>query len=154
MNQNTDLTLWRTIKGIYSRAKREAENEAITFNGISFPSSKQLATKFNQQFNTSKLGRHTSSRETRVVTRETKRNPLEMTRTFTVDLVMKAIKSCRNNKAFGPDKQSHNLFHLKHLGPRAIEYITTLFNLSATTCLIQGYMEVIMLLSTHSHDPC
>ena len=54
MDQKTDLTkLWRTIKGIDGRAKREAENEAITFNGISFSSSKQLATKFNQQFNTS-----------------------------------------------------------------------------------------------------
>ena len=100
MDQKTDVTkLWRTIKGIDGRAKREAENEAITFNRISFSSSKQLATKFNQQFNTSKLGRHTSSRETRVVTRETKRKPLEMVRTFTTDLVMKAIKSCRNSKA-------------------------------------------------------
>ena len=114
-----------------------AENEAITFNGISFSSSKQLATKFNQQFNTSKLGRHTSSRETRVVTGETMRKPLEMVRTLTTDLVMKAIKSCRNSKAFGPDKLS--IFHLKHLGPRAIEYITALFNLSDS-----GYMEVII----------
>ena len=65
LDQKTDVTkLWRTIKGIDGRAKREAENEAITFNGISFSSSKQLATKFNQQFNTSKLGRHTSSGET------------------------------------------------------------------------------------------
>ena len=40
MNQKTDLTkLWRTIKGIDGRAKRESENEAITFNGISFSSS-------------------------------------------------------------------------------------------------------------------
>ena len=70
MDQKTDVTkLWRTIKGIDGRAKREAENEAITFNGISFSSSKQLATKFNQQFNTSKLGRHTSSGETRLITR-------------------------------------------------------------------------------------
>ena len=38
----------------------------------------------------------------------------------------KAIKSCRNSKAFGPDKL--RIFHLKHLGPRAIVYITTLFN--------------------------
>ena len=31
--QKTDLTkLWRTIKGIDGRAKREAANEAITFN--------------------------------------------------------------------------------------------------------------------------
>ena len=51
MDQKTDLTkLWRTIIGIDGRAKREAENEAITFNIISFSSSKQLATKFNQQF--------------------------------------------------------------------------------------------------------
>ena len=43
-------------------------------------------------------------------------------------------KSCRNSKAFGPDKFS--IFHLKHLGPRAIEFIATLFNLSVTTCQI------------------
>ena len=79
---------------------------------------------------TSKLGRHTSSSETRLVTRETKRESLEMAPTFTTDLVMRAIKSCRNSKAFGPNKLS--IFHLKHFGPRAIEYITALFNLSIT----------------------
>ena len=37
MDQKTDLTkLWRTINGIDGRAKREAENKAITFNGISY----------------------------------------------------------------------------------------------------------------------
>ena len=35
MDQKTDLTkLWRTIKGIDDIAKREAQNEEITFNGI------------------------------------------------------------------------------------------------------------------------
>ena len=58
LDQKTDVTkLWGTINGIDVRAKREVENEAITFNGISFSSSKQLATKFNQQFNTSKMVR-------------------------------------------------------------------------------------------------
>ena len=53
MDQKTDLTkLWRTIKGIDGRAKREAENESITFKGISFSSYMQLATKFNQYFKT------------------------------------------------------------------------------------------------------
>ena len=145
MDQKTDVTkLWRTIKGIDGREKGEADNGAITFNGISFSSSKQLATKFNQQFNTSKLDRHTSSRETRVVTRESKRKPLETVRTFTTDLVMKAIKSCRNSKAFGPDKLS--IFHLKHLGPRAIEYITTLFNLSATTCRVPAIWKSSLII--------
>ena len=131
MNQKTDLTnLWRTDKGIDGRAKRKAENEAITFNGILFSSSKQLAA----QFNTSKLARHSSSCETRLVTRDTKRKPMEMTKTFTADIVTRAIKSCRNSKAFGPDKLS--IFHLKNLGRRAMEYITTLFNLSVTNCHI------------------
>ena len=145
MEQNTDLTkLWRTIKGIYGREKRQAENDAITFNGSSFSSSKQIATKFNQQFNTSKLGTHTSSRETRIVTRETKREPLEMARTFTADLVIKAIKSCRNSKAFVPDK--FMIFHLKHLRPRAIEYITTFFHLSVTTCQIPATWKSSLII--------
>ena len=136
LDQKIDVTkLWRTIEGIYGRAKREAENEAITFNGISCSSSKQLPTKFNQQFNTSKLGRHTSSSETRLVTRETKRKSLEMTHTF---------KSCRNSKAFGPDKLS--IIHLKNLGPRAIEYITALFNLSVTTCQIPAIWKSSLII--------
>ena len=65
LDQKRDVTkLWRTIKGVDSRAKHEAENEAITFNGSSFLSSKLLGARLNQQFNTSKLERHTSSCET------------------------------------------------------------------------------------------
>ena len=141
MDYKTDITkLWRTIKGIDGRAKRTAENEAISFNGISFSSSTQLATKFN----TSKLGRHSSSRETRLVTRETKRKPMEMVETFTADIVTRAIKSCRNSKAFGPDKLS--LFHLRNLGPRAIEYITALFNLSVTNCQIPAIWKSSLII--------
>ena len=60
-----------------------------------------------------------------------------MAQTFTTDLVMRAINSYRNSKAFGQDKLS--IFHLKHLGPRAIEYITNLFDMS--DC---GNMEVVI----------
>ena len=122
MDQKTYVTkLWITIKGIDG-------------SGISFSSSKQLATKFNHHFNTSKLGRHTSSSETRLVTRETKRKSLEMAQTFTTDIVRRAIKSCGNSNAFNPNKLS--IFHLKNLGPSVIEYITALFNFSVTTCQI------------------
>ena len=77
LDQKTAVTkMWRTIKGIDGRAKREAENETITFNGSSFSLSKQIAAMFNQQFNTSKLGRHTSSSQTRLVTRETTRKSI------------------------------------------------------------------------------
>ena len=104
MDHKTDITkLWRTIKGIDGREKRTAENEAIFFNGISFSSSKQLADKFNS----SKLGSHSASRETRLVTRETKRKPMEMADTFTADIVTRAIKSCRNSQAFWPRQTQH-----------------------------------------------
>ena len=145
LDQKSDVTkLWRTINGIDGREKREAENEALTFNGSSFSSSKQLAARLNQQFNTSKLGKHTSSSETRLVTRETKRKSLEMTQTFTTDLVRRAIKSYRNNKAFGPDQLS--IFHLKHIGPRTIEFITSLFNLSVTTCQIPAIWKSSLII--------
>ena len=55
--------------------------------------------------------------QTRLVTRETRRKSLEIAQTFTADLVMREIKSCRNSKSFGPDKLS--IFHLKYLGARA-----------------------------------
>ena len=54
--------------------------------------------------------------------------------TFTTDQVIKGISNCSNTKAFGPDKLS--IFHLKNLGPRAIEYLTALFNDSVTSCRI------------------
>ena len=143
--------LWRIIKGIDGRVKREAENEAITFNGSSFSPSKQIAARFKQQFNTSKLGRHTSSSETRLITsetrlitRETKKKSLEMAQTFTTDLVRRAIKSYRDSKPFGPDELS--IFHLKHLGPRAIEYITALFKLSVTTCHIPAIWKSLLII--------
>ena len=69
---------------------------------------------------------------------------MEMAQTFTTDLVRRAIKSYRNSKAFGLDKLS--IFHLKNLGPRTIEYIATLFNLSVTTCQIPAIWKSSLII--------
>ena len=111
----------------------KTENEAITFDDSQVSSPKQI-NHFNRQFTTSKLGRHTSSRETRLVYREIKRKSLTSAVTFTTDQVNNGISSYSNTRAFGPDKLS--IFHLKHLGSRGIEYITALFNDSVTSCRI------------------
>ena len=76
---------------------------------------------------------------------------MEMVRTFTTDLIMKAFKSCRNSRAFGPNKLS--IFHLKHIGPRAIEYITTFFNFSATTCRIPAIWKSSLIIPMQEHLP-
>ena len=81
-----------------------------------------MANYFYRQFTTSKLGRHTSSRDTRLVSREIRRKSLTSAVTFTTDQVTKGISSCSNTRAFGPDKLS--IFHLTHLGSSGIEYLT------------------------------
>ena len=71
LDHKTDPSkLWRTIKAIYGKSTPNAENEAIIFDGSQVSSTKQIAKYFNRQFTTSKLGRHTSSRETRLVSRD------------------------------------------------------------------------------------
>ena len=55
------------------------------------------------------------------------------------------MRSYRNSKAaFGPDKLS--IFHLKNLGPRAIDYITALYNLSVTTCQIPAIWKSSLII--------
>ena len=125
---------WRTIKAIDGKSSLKAENEAIIFDDTQVSSPKQIAKDFNRQFTTSKLGRHTSSRETRLVYREIKRKSLMSAVTFTTDQVIKEISNCSNTKAFGPDLLS--ILHPKNLGPKAIKYLTALFNDSVTSCRI------------------
>ena len=82
------------------------------------------------------LGRLTSSRETRLVSREIKRKSLTSAVTFTTDKVTKGISYCSNTRALGPDTLS--IFHPKHLGFRGIKYLTALFNDSVTSCRISS----------------
>ena len=100
IDHKTDSTkLWRTINGIHGKSKQTAENEGITFTGRSHTSPKLIANSFNRQFTTSKLGKHSSSRRTRHVS---KRMSLEQAESFTSDQVTSAIKSCRSSRAYGP----------------------------------------------------
>ena len=82
---------------------------------------KLIANSINRQFTTSKLGKHSSWRRTRHVSKDVKRMSLEEAEPFT-----SAIKSCRSSRAYGPDSVS--IFHLKNLGPLATEHLTTLYN--------------------------
>ena len=77
---------------------------------------------------------HMVLRQPYVVSREIKRKSLMSAVTFTTDQVIKGISNCSNTKAFRPDKLS--IFHLKNLGPRAIEYLTAIINDSVTSCRI------------------
>ena len=113
-NHRTDSTrLWRTIKGIDGKSKQAAENEGITFTGRPHTYPKIIANSFNRQFTTSRLGKHSSWRRSRHVSKDVKRMSLEEAESFTSDQVTSAIKSYRSSRAYGPDSLS--IFHLKNL---------------------------------------
>ena len=137
-------------QGNRCRSTPKAENEAITFDGSQVTSPKQIANYFNQQFTTSMLGRHTSSRDTRLVYREIKQKYLTSAMAFTTDQVTKGISSCRNTRAFGPNKLS--IFHLKYLGSRGIEYLTALFNDSVTSCRIPSFWKSSIVIPISKPD--
>ena len=122
IDHRTDSTkLWRTIKGIYGKSKQTAENKGIIFTCRSHTSPKLIASSFNHQFTTSKLGKHSSSRGGLVMCR---RMSLEQAGSFTSEQVTSTIKSCRSSRAYGPDALS--IFHLKNLGPFTTEHLTAL----------------------------
>ena len=89
-----------------------------------------IANSFNRQFTTSKLGKHSSSRRTRQVSKNVKR--MSQKEAFTNDQVTSAIKSCMSTRAYGPDSLS--IFHLKNLEPLATEHLTALYNDSLMSC--------------------
>ena len=114
IDHKTDSTmLWRTIKGIDGTSKQTEANEGITFTGRPHTSPKMIANSFNRQFTTSKLGKHSSSKRTRQVSKDVKRMSLEEAEPFTSDQVTSRIKSCRSSRAYAPDSLS--IFHLKNL---------------------------------------
>ena len=133
IDHRTDSTkLWRTIKGIDGKSKQTAEKEGIIFTGRSHTSPKLIANSSNRQFTTSKLGKHSSSRRTRHVSKDIKRMSLEQAASFTSEQVTSAIKNCRSSRAYGPATLS--IFHLKNLGPLATEHLTSLYNDSLRSC--------------------
>ena len=145
IDHRTDSTkLWRTIKGIDGKSRQTSENEGITFTGTPHTSPKRIANSFNRQFTTSKLGKHSSSRRTRHVSKDVKRMSLEGAETFTSDQVTSAIKSCRSSRAYGPDSLS--IFHLKNLGPLATEHLTALYNGSLKSCRLPSIWKTSLTI--------
>ena len=142
--------MWRTIKAIDGKSQPKAENEVITFDDSQVSSPKQMANYFKRQFTTTKLGRHTSSHKTRLVSREITRKSLISEVTFTTDQVIRGKSNGSNTKACCPDKLS--IFHLKNLGPRAIEYLTTLFNDSVTSCRIPPIWKSSIIIPKPGND--
>ena len=104
-----------------------------------------IANCFNRQFTTSKLGKYSSSRRTRQVSKDVKQMSLEEEELFTSDQVTSAIRSCRSSRAYGPDSLS--ILLLKNLGPLATEHLTSLYNDSLMSCRLPSIWKTSLVIS-------
>ena len=117
---------------------------SIFFTGRPHTSPKLIANSFNRQFTTSKLGKHSSLRRTRQVSKDVKRMSLEEAESFTSDQVTSTIKSCRNSRTYGPDSLS--IFHLRNHGPLATEHLTALYNDSLKSCRLPSIWKTSLVI--------
>ena len=143
-HRTNSTKLWRTNKGIDGKSKQTAKNEGITFTGRSYTALGLIDNSFNHQFTTSKLGKHSSSRRTRHVSKDIKRMSLEQAESFTSDQVTSAIKCCRISRAYDPETLS--IFYLKNLGPLATEHLTALYNNSIKSCSLPSIWKTSLVI--------
>ena len=87
-----------------------------------------MANSFNAQYTpTVKVkSDHNTKMKHRRNLRKIKAQPSDPKITITTTQVSKAIKKSKNSKALGPDEISPIM--LKHLGPKAINYLTNIYN--------------------------
>ena len=120
--------LWKTIKSLSSGPPTPI-NQGISFNNATpIDNPRSIANKFNQQYTpkattkATKSIRHTLRTIRKKATLSSSNSPFIISPTQTLN----AIKKSKNSKALGPDNISPIM--IKHLGPTAITYITSIFN--------------------------
>ena len=120
--------LWGLISTMSGKKTTQSPNQPITFNNKQLIDHNEIANRLCGQFTSA--GPRTSDHQARRTKRRLLRDhPLDHTHApFSTEQVEKAIKQSSNSIATGPDGLM--MLHLKHLGPRGLQYLTHLFNLS------------------------
>ena len=131
IGKSCSTKLFKLIKNLNGKGS-DSGNQAIRFKGKYLSSAKDIANGFNKQYTS--VVKHKSSRQSRIITRNIKKNKLDDEVIFSYQDTDKAIKSCKASKAAGPDNISN--LHLKHLGPNGIAFLTNIFNISTRTSTI------------------
>ena len=133
--------LFKLIKNLNGQPQSK-NNSAIRFKGKYLLNPLKIADSFNNQF--SSVVRHTSSKESRNITRDLRNHSLANTNNFTAEETTKAIKQSKSSKALGPDHISN--LHLKHLGPAGIQYLTHIYNLSMSTSQLPSIWKTSIII--------
>ena len=119
---------YKVLADLSGKRSLQDPNQPVTFNGRSYNDPRKIAIKFAKQF--TRPVPHAQDASSRRLLRQIHRKyPLDhQAAPFTPSNVFKAIKSCKNSTA--PSADGLTVLQLKHLGPRGIQYLTDLYNLS------------------------
>ena len=124
--------LYKLIKFLNGKNNGSAGNEGIKFKGKYISNPSNIANSFNKQYTS--VVKHSSSKETRKISKSIRKNNLSDSPKYTSSQTKDAIKKSKASKAIGPDGISN--LHLKHIGPKGLEFLTQIYNLSLETCQI------------------
>ncbi len=134
--------LFKLIKNLNGKSCDSHNNQAIRFKGKYLSTAKDIAFAFNKQY--SSIVKHQSSKGSRTISKNIKKNNLEDNINFNYLETKKAIKACKASKAAGPDNISN--LHLKHLGDNCIKYLTKIFNISMNTSIIPDIWKTSIII--------
>jgi hypothetical protein len=120
----TKKKLWRVVRSLNGKRSFLPPNQPISFGSATFSDKKVIADHFIHQYTPSPC----SNKRSCVVLRNIhKKFPIDQSyKSFLKVQVEDAIKQSINSTATGLDGLAPE--HFKHLGNRAIEYLTELFN--------------------------
>src|SRR6188508_461296 len=138
--------LWNTISALSNNKTKSLPNASIKFNAKYLSSHQQIANAFNKQF----IGvcKHSTHKSYRKINKKIKSlNSSEYI--LSHEQLIKAIKDSSNNNSTGPD--NINIKHLKHLGPRALDYLLKLYNLVLNTNIIPSFAVYSSASEEYTH---
>ena len=120
---------WSLLRSLSGKRTPNPPNQPVSFGRATLSSPSLIAREFCRFFTAS---RPTRSRNSRSFFRKLRaQRKLDRTFTpFTPQSVAAAVRAAGQSTALGPD--GLNIHHLRHLGPVGIEYLTALYNLSAS----------------------
>ena len=120
-----------SANGLNNKRPLNKDNATIQFNNYTAITPRQKVNQFTKQF--TNVTKHKTTQRNRRIIRQI--NKLKTQRIIiTIEQTTTAIKQMKNNNSTGPD--DINIRHLKHLGPRAIDILTKLFNMSLNSNII------------------
>ena len=131
LDMNTDSRkVWRTIRAMDGRSPPQSKNEVLKVGGVAYVEDKAKAEQFAKTYRSfANLPTRKEDRKLRKDNRRQMKAPRVGQRCeedFTMTEMTRVIEQMENNKAAGEDDITYEM--MKHFGPKAKEYLLTLYN--------------------------